>query len=344
MSTPKENTLNPVSLALQGVGLVVLIVLCYLGLNYLWSASSVLPLVVSLLGAILLFIAVFLLTKMKNLKENKGVRPAEIALWVLYGLLAIASFFPIAHYANVELAAKRSIQEDARARLAELTTMSQTYHRDVDGRVDEIKQAIKEIASDVGAGGSPTAAAAAAEKYGISAPDIKNRDDLAAYYEEEADSKKDIYLAAATENSTGENLEEREERYRDFINQKTVIINDWDRSQIYETLNDIDAEIADYKVYLGDLYVANNPSESVWDEQEFEYAEETASIENIINSPSAVRGKYAEETGVLIPLIILLLVHLFIISPYLLLDRLGKRIFRNPEGHNRTGNVGGVET
>lgn len=343
MSKPKENTLNPITAALQGIGLVVLIILCYLGLNYIWSGSNVLPLVVSVLGAILIFIAVFLLVKMKNLKQNKGVRPAEIALWAGYGILAIASFFPIAHFANVEISAQRAIQEDAGTRLQELTAMSSAYHLEVDRRVEEIKKAIQKIASDVRAGGDPATAAASAKKYGIDDPGKKSKDELAGFYEAEAKTRADIYLSAATENASGENLAEREARYRAFLVEKGDIINRWDRGQIYETLNEVDAEVEDYKVYLSDLYVANNSSESVWDEQEFDYAEKSTSIDNIINSPAAVREKYAKETNILIPIGILLLLHLFVISPYLLMNRLGKRRYYNPRDAQPQGPSGGIE-
>jgi hypothetical protein len=283
---------------------------------------------------------------MKNLKQNKGIRPVEIALWLGYVVLAIASYFPIAHFANVDISARKAIQSDAGQRLAELDLMTDDYERTVGERLTLIRQDILEIASSVRSGGDQAEAGRRAAKYGISPKTDRDRRVVDQYYTDYADRITSDYEAAALTDKQGlKDLEDWKTANRAFQAEHELVVMNWNRGRIYDALNAIDGRVEDYEVYLSDLYADIDPEDgSYWDDEEYTYKQQSASIDNIINSPAAVKSKYPDQVGMLVPIGILLLVHLFVISPYLLLKRFGRRrYYNNPEAKENIGGGGGIE-
>jgi hypothetical protein len=316
MSDSKENNVPQFSYAMLGIGMLALLVLCFLGLNYLFRGSTIYSLVISMVGAVLIIGILMLLLSFKKKEANKGMRPGEIALLVLYLLLAIASFFPLSHFANVELQYKEQIREDGLNKLNELTEMTDAYKETVDDRIFKIGLEIDNIIGEFEAGGKMSSFINDIKKYGID-PGNGTRSQMV----RRAKERKKTVLGGYKDHAYRD-FDKIIEENQQIIDEYRPVFKTWQRPKLNDALTEPEKRLLESDRLLQEMYTSKNEDETAWNEETFSF-ERSPAIDHVLDQWNTLRTTY--QPNMLLPVILFLLTHFFILSPYLFLKRFGIR-------------------
>ena len=139
------------------VGIILLGIGCFLGLNFLLQGNLTvsIPCTLVLIGAT--YGLVFFLVKIKQVERNqKQNKVIELAMLIIgyIGIIGIISFFLFTHFLNVEMGRKEQITANAKAQLADARKMFLEYESYVEKRCNiygiELSNAINNKKFDPG--------------------------------------------------------------------------------------------------------------------------------------------------------------------------------------------------
>jgi hypothetical protein len=243
--------------------------------------------------------------KGKELNVNKGFTITEGVSIGLYAVIAIASFFVIKHFINVDYVLKDDIKTSTLNKLGKTESMFTDYKKQVNGALDIVD-------TNIGSAIASKNSKALKDTFALNGIDIKK---VSNYNSERTNIKK------ANETRAMGGLVSLEQDFLVFKQKKERILNKWQQFQLNRTLLEIDDKYDNTLSTLQTKFKAPEENKA-WNRFQFKF-EAAPRQDNLITSPQALNDKY--KPSWFIPLLFAFVMHLFAVSPYLTMGRLGTR-------------------
>jgi hypothetical protein len=296
---------NYIAYIFQGIGLLGILGTSLFGISYIFNGNEIIS-VLGALGLILiLWVLVSFMMKGKELNVNKGFTITEGISIGLYAVFAIASFFIIKHFINVDFVLKDDIKTSTLNKLGKIESMFTDYKKQVDGTLDIVDTNIRSAILSK----SRNALKDTFALNGININKVSN-------YDSERTN-----IKAANEKRALNGLVSLEQDFLTFRQKKERILNKWQQFQLNRTLLEIDDEYDNTLSTLQTKFEAPEENKA-WNRFKFNF-EGSPRQDDLIVSPQALNDKY--KPSWIIPILFAFVMHLFAVSPYLTMGRLGTR-------------------
>lgn len=114
---------------ISSIFLLVLLIGNFMGLLYITEGNLVLSMVGSLFLVVCYFFVIQLLKKNKEVMIRKNFLHASLLFWVFFLVLGYASFNLMSHFINIEYNCKAQIKSEASQKIALVDSLSQVYNK-----------------------------------------------------------------------------------------------------------------------------------------------------------------------------------------------------------------------
>jgi hypothetical protein len=286
----------------HGLGLLAILFACLFGLSYVTKGNEILS-VAGAMGIILMLgAAVHLMIKSKSNKENKGVTPLEWISYVFYIVIAVGSFFIIRHFINVDYVLKDEIITASNNKLKQNEDMFKEYKKQVDATLDIIDTNLRNVMMKSNAQKRDSFALNGVDPSKISNYTIEREN-----------------IKASNEKRALEDFVTLEQEFLIFKQKKEQVLRNWQQFRLHRTLLEIDNEYDKSLATLQATFKAPEKNQA-WNRFSFDYPTSPRQ-DNLIESPKALIKKF--NPNILMPLLVILLAHFFILMPYLFMERFG---------------------
>lgn len=317
-----KNTWRIVFLICHFIGLLMLAGLCLMGCLYIFKDTLMYSVAISIALPLILFMLVYWVSGAKDFDVNKGFTLREGLGLTVYAALAVVSFFVVAHYINVDFLLRPGLQKSGRDKLEELTRMTDNYKTQVKYTNDLMAAGIDGHIRNY-----------------QSNPKYPAQDSLALYAMEgvemaDAEDMKgpilDGNLASVTKG-----LDSLIQANKAFNEIHTNIIDNWDRTRLHGMFKEMDDKLEANLSYLTQLFGRSRMKK--WADYSFQF-EVSARQDNLLSDTKALLQ--LPGYGVLQPVLVSLVVHLFILMPYISKKRKGsRRIYRRGDKGHYDGGI-----
>lgn len=285
----------------SSIFLLILFIANFLGLLYILEGN----IVFSALGSIFLIICYYfliqLLAKNKEVMfKNKFMHSSSI-LWIFYIALFFVSFVLMSHFVNVEFNAKKSIQEDALAKLGVVDSVTSVYKDRSSKVLEDFDADLKtKLTAYKNSGSNEVRNKLTVAPYNIDASVLSDRTYLNV---NQVASAKLTPMAKAVETNTANFdsiIKNNTDKYKS-------VFNNWSRLSLvgtYSKLNEyVDESTAKVNEKIQELPIDNDPIV-------VNYSKENLPL----NNPKAFNQKFTPNY--IIPILVVLLIHAFILIPF----------------------------
>lgn len=317
---------------LQLIALILLMIACFYGLLYIFKGETMYSFAIALIIAIILGLTVFAMNTMKTKGRNTGFTFLEGVCLFLYAIAGLFSFLFLIHYWNVERLYKQDIVNAANAKLKVLTTMQVDYETqvndystslensiqaDINNHTFSSTSSINKLKSDLG-------------KYNINTDNI-NKSTRKAEVEEKKNTKieniKDFVLS---------DFDDFKKANAEFISNTKPIFDDWEEKYIHDAIQNIDIRLASNFETLKNKMLLIEDDAEYWNKNKFNYILPDSSPIQISDPIALIKNN--KKSNLLIPVLIGLVFHFFILLPYISFTRKEKiRTYKKIRKGENTG-------
>lgn len=320
-----EKYRNILILGAHGTGLLITAALCFMGGIYIFNDNVLWSQVIALLTLIILFLLVFWMSSAKERKDNKGFTVMEGIGLTVYLVVAVCSFILMAHFINVNLILKDDIVHTGMAKLDEMTAMVNTYEQ----KVEEVSYLMSAGTENV-IRGFRTSERVAVLKDSLRAYGISVENPQMVESEVEAALNGNIDAAMR-------GIDDLKKENSSFYDRKQKVFVEWTAAEVQKALQDTDKRLLDNYTRLHEQFKSKTTPENLrWNAHPFELTL-SAPTEDILDDPFLLMNNH--RYSMVLPLLVALLIHLFILCPYILLGRYGiRRIYPSSK---KVGNIDG---
>ncbi|QQS27601.1 MAG: hypothetical protein IPM47_11970 [Sphingobacteriales bacterium] len=290
------------------LGLLLFIAMSYFGILYIFKGNDIVAFAIALLLTLALGGIVYYIAGAKKKEIDKGFTMTEgIGLFIYFGI-ALIGFIAMFHFMNVDFFLKDKIVSDGIAKVDVLSDMVNQYQLQVaKTKQDLLLEAQNHITNYNQNNNYPIKSELA--KYGVNVNDFRN---LNSNVENALNIREVAALALLTQI---QNLDSNK-----LLEYKQVFTA-WNRTQLRKTFDDLDKEALQRLERLQKAF--KGPDTNVkWNAQSFNYPPLQPQSGSIISSPFELIEKY--KPGWVLPILFALLIHFFILTPYLLEQRSGR--------------------
>lgn len=289
----------------QVLGILAVFFSCFLGLNYMTKGNIILSSIGSFVIILVLFGSVYLMMQGKERKDNEGITAKELLAFILYGVFAVGSFFVIRHFINVDYLLKDDIKTISINKLDENEEMFKQYEEQVEATLDIIDTNLRNAVMKSKSGLRDTFAL-----NGVDPSRISN-------YTTERKN-----IREANEKRAKKGLVSLEQDFLTFKLKKEKVVQDWEQFKLHRTLLEIDDKYDNTLATLQELFKAPEQNEA-WNRFSFQYPS-IPRQDGLLENPKALVNEF--KPNILKPLLGILLIHFFILMPYLFMERLGIQV------------------
>lgn len=308
-------------LAAHGLGLLIIALSCFNGSLYIFKDNFLFSVIFTLLILAILLLLVYWISGAKERKDNKGFTRIEGVGLFFYVLAAIVSFIFMAHFINVNLILKDDIVKTSLSKLNELEGMVDAYEKKVDEVAEEMEAGTENLIRDYKTSNRYPMLRDSMLQYGIRVKEPQ-------LVESEVNAAQIANVDAAKRG-----IPDLRHDNDDFYAKKERVLIDWSASELQQTLEDIDERLSGNYSRLREQFVSQStPPNHKWNAHTFEYTLPATNTVQL-NEPFTLMEAPGYNLG--LPLIASLFVHIFILSPYLLMGRYGiQRIYPSAKKHD----------
>jgi hypothetical protein len=298
----------PILYFFHSVGLLVIFFASLFGLAFITKGSLILSTLGAIVIILLLGAVVYLMIKEKGHKENKGITLIEWVSYVLYTVIAVISFFIVAHFINVNFILKSDIIKASKNKLEANQAIFGGYKKKVEETTNIIDTQLRNAVIKGGSERKETFS-----KNGVDPLKIDNYN---------TERKK---ILEANKKRAMQGFVSQEQNFLNFRQKKGGVLENWNPFKFHRTILEIDDEYDKTIAVLQSNFKAPEKNKA-WNKFSFDYPSSPRQI-SLIENPLVLMEKY--QPSFIIPLIVTLLAHFFILMLYLFTKRNGtRRIYR----------------
>ncbi|MFM9947413.1 MAG: hypothetical protein ACKV1O_05700 [Saprospiraceae bacterium] len=321
MTTEQPNSVSLLLSIGQGIGILLVLLFSYYGLNYIFKGNPI----YSFSLAFFIILGLFLLvTAMVAIKRrgiytgfHNGFTLMEGVALFFYTTIAILAFFVMAHFINIELLLKDEIKTYGQQRLAQLDEMFVSYEDTVGRTLNNIERRIEKTIRNYSQSDDFRKFQDSLSNFNIKITPGAGKGAAI----EDARTKLGNTLTTDREGAL-DGLDDLKKDTEGFIEEKDRILRNWERKYLHSALLEIEEKLISNAEALEIMFKA--PAERRhWNAYTFTYSKPQRG-ENLMTNPNALIDKY--EPSWFLPALLALIIHCFILMPYLALKRGGREI------------------
>lgn len=294
----------------HGLGILVIFFGSLLGLAFITKDS----LTLSIMGAVfitsLLAIIVYLMIQEKGIEENNGITLIEKVAYILYTTVTVISFFIVTHFINVNFILKSDIISSSKKKLQKNQDIFKEYKEQVKGTIDIIDT---ELRNAIKIGG--------VERERVFS---MNGVDPSKIYSYDKERRRILRI---NEERAMQDFVSMEQSFLNFKQKKIGELKNPNPFKLYRAILEIDDEYDKTLTILESHFKASEENKA-WNKFSFEYQIFPRQV-SLVENPLKLMKKY--QPSIILPLVGILVVHLFILMIYLFKKRNGTRRIYRPE-------------